>query len=105
MIYGISVRPPPTTSEKLLVRVRAGRVVEFTHVNAVDEIFADRVLQQRQVAKHVLVWHLYAVGPLGADFLHRATDVHRTSLLQPADANVQSAECACNLFHHFSTTQ
>lgn len=55
-----------------------------------------RVLDEREVAEHVLVGHLYAVRALRADALHRAAHVHHALRRQPQRADVQRQERACH---------
>lgn len=58
-----------------------------------------RVLEQREVAEHVLVGHLYGVRALRSDALDGAAHVQRALRAQPRRADVQRQERAWYTHH------
>lgn len=73
-----------------VVRVRI--VFETVEVHVLQHVVHDAVLEQRQVAEHVLVGHLHTVRSLTADLLHGTLDVDQAGLFQAQNGDVQRDE-------------
>lgn len=71
-------------------------VVEPRQVDIFQQAPAERKLQERQVAEHILVGHLDAERALGPDLLDGLHNVDEAGVFQPLDANVQGDEGAWN---------
>lgn len=79
----------------LLVGAFIRWIVESGEINIVEVSVNEGVLEEREMAKYILIWHLNGEGALCANRLDGAANVDATLRLEAAYTSIQRNKRPC----------